>query len=105
MRAEETAGDDADGKSGVRQNILVIDHVRLIRKFGKPTEKRDWERLFAEGTRLEEDTSMLGRKKNADDKTKRVEPAKPLPVLTKWQQRMKRLRGDLSVGQPPAGKV
>jgi len=104
MKAEETADDDAEGKNGVRQKILVIDHVGLIRKFGKPTEKRDWERLFAEGTKQEKETPMLRRKKNAD-KTNRVEPAKPLPVLTKWQQRMERLRGDLSVGQPPTGKV
>mgnify|MGYP002620981915 FL=1 len=110
MKAEETADDDAGGKSGASQKILVIDHVGLIRKFGKPTEKRDWERLFAEGTKPEGETAMLRRKKNADKTkrarvSKRVEPTKALPALTKWQRRMERLREDMSVGQPSAGKV
>ena len=111
MKAEETADDDADGKSGVRQKLLVIDHMGLMRQFGKPSEKRDWERLFADGTKPAEEVPMLRRKKKADGNMKRIKPvmrvetAKPLPVQTKWQQRMERLRGDLSVGQPPAGKV
>ena len=110
MKAEETASDDADCKSGAKQKILVIDHVGLIRKFGKPPEKRDWERLFDEGTTPQEEATMLRRKKQADKTkrtaaAKRVAPAEPLPAKTKWQQRMERLRGDLPAGQPPAGKA
>ena len=73
---------DSDNK------LLVIDHVKMGDTFGLPTDKRDWQQLFAE-RRVETEREPAKPKNNKSRKNDLT--SGHAAVAAKWQQRKERL--------------
>ena len=73
---------DSDNK------LMVIDHVKMGDTFGLPTDKRDWQQLFAE-RRVETEREPAKPKNNKSRKNDLT--SGHAAVAAKWQQRKERL--------------
>ena len=103
--------DDEYGEDGITiecRKLMVLDHGGLTKKFGLPTDERDWSAMFVEKDKKKTERKGGKRSKKKDnmkDDMKGNTPVMQSPSLTKWQQRMMRLLGDMPSGQASSVKT